>query len=75
VKVLVAFLVGVGRSVVAVVLSGGAQCCFDRCRLRCNLDVLPDWKRLVVESPLVLVSVFYVVEYFFDGIEILKYHD
>jgi hypothetical protein len=39
------------------------MCCFDRCRMRCNLDVLPEWKRLVVESPLMLVSVFYV-EYF-----------
>jgi hypothetical protein len=48
------------------------MCCFDRCRMRCNLDVLPEWKRPVVDCPsvdcpLMLVSGFYVVEYFFDG--------
>jgi hypothetical protein len=73
------------------------MCCFDRCRMRCSLDVLPEWKRPVVycpavdcpvvycpavdcpvvycpavdcpvvDCPLMLISVFYVVEYFFYG--------
>jgi hypothetical protein len=33
----------------------------------CSLGVLPEWKRPVVDCPLMLVTVFYVVEYFFDG--------
>jgi hypothetical protein len=42
-------------------------CCFDHCRKQCNLDLLPDLKRTVVDCPLMLVSVFNVVECFFDG--------
>jgi hypothetical protein len=51
------------------VLSGDAHVLLRRCtrRMRCSLGVLPEWKRLVVDCPLLLVSILYVVEYFFDG--------
>jgi hypothetical protein len=65
--------VAVGGCVIAVVISSDAHVLFRSLWMRCSLDVLPEWKRPVVDCPVVdcpaviLVSVFYVVEYFFDG--------